>query len=176
MIDGLPLTFFLPLVVHALAGLTSGITGVLTFVAPKRPGRHHRWGERYLVAYGVVVSMAIVLSVQHWPADVYLFGLALLGGSSALIGYSARRFRERPMVQRLLGSNWVVIHIIGMIGSYVVLWTAFYVDNAHLFPLFNRLPVLVFWIGPTVIAVPFLLRSLSRFAVPSEQGMSHPSR
>jgi hypothetical protein len=176
MIDGLPLTFFLPLVVHALAGLTSGITGILTFIAPKRPGRHHQWGERYLVAYSVAVLMAIILSVQHWPADAYLFGLALLGGSFALTGYSARRLREDPTVQRLLGANWVVVHIVGMIGSYVVLWTAFYVDNAHLFPLVNRLPVLVFWVGPTAIAVPFLVRSLSRFAVASKHSMSHPPR
>ena len=51
-----------------------------------------------------------------------------------------------------MGEQWVVVHIVGMIGSYVVLWTAFYVDNAHLFPLFNRLPILTFWVGPTLIA------------------------
>jgi hypothetical protein len=164
MIDGLPLTFFLPLVVHAVAGLTAGITGILTFIAPKGPGRHHQWGERYLVAYSIVVLMAVILSVQHWPQDAYLFGLALLGGSCALVGYSARRFRDEHVVLRLLGEHWVIVHIVGMIGSYVVLWTAFYVDNGHLIPLVNRLPVLVFWMAPTLIAVPFLIRSLSRFA------------
>jgi hypothetical protein len=48
MIDGFALSFFLPLVVHVLAGLTTGVTGVLAFRAPKRRGRHHRWGTRYL--------------------------------------------------------------------------------------------------------------------------------
>lgn len=173
MIDGLPFTFFLPLVVHALAGVTAGITGVLAFIAPKHAGRHHRWGERYLVAYSVAVLMAVVLSAQHWKVDAYLFGLAMLGSSFALLGYSARRFREEAWVRHLLGAQWVVVHIVGMIGSYVVLWTAFYVDNAHLFPLFNRLPLLTFWVGPTLIAVPFLIRSISRFALPSQQGSSN---
>jgi hypothetical protein len=51
-----------------------------------------------------------------------------------------------------------------MIGSYIVLWTAFYVDNAHLFPGLKELPTLTFWVLPTVIALPFLVLSLSRFA------------
>jgi hypothetical protein len=40
MIDGFPLSFFLPLVVHVLAGLTTGVTGVTAFRTPKRRGRH----------------------------------------------------------------------------------------------------------------------------------------
>jgi hypothetical protein len=64
----------------------------------------------------------------------------------------------------VLGAKWVVVHITLMIGSYVVLWTAFYVDNAHLIPGLNRLPSLTFWVAPTVIALPFLVRSLTRFA------------
>ena len=58
----------------------------------------------------------------------------------------------------------MIAHLSGMIGSYVVLWTAFFVDNAHLFPGLNRLPTLTFWVAPTLIAVPFLVRSIARFA------------
>ena len=164
MIDGLPLSFFLPLVVHALAGLTTGVLGVVTFTRPKRPGRHHRWGIRYVWAYTVVFLTATILSVQRWEADAYLFVLATIGYGFALGGYAARRLRREPMVRRVVGQQWVVAHIIGMIGSYVVLWTAFFVDNAHLIPGLNELPSLTFWVLPTVIALPFLVVSLSRFA------------
>ena len=164
MIDGFPLSFFLPLVVHTASGLTAGVTGVLAFRAPKRRGRHHRWGSRYLWAYTVVFLTATILSVQRWPADAYLFGLASLGYGLAVCAYAARRFRQDPRVRRLVGKQWVVAHIVGMIGSYTVLWTAFYVDNAHLIPGLKELPTLTFWVLPTVIALPFLAVSLSRFA------------
>jgi hypothetical protein len=164
VIDGLPLTFFLPLVVHALAGLTTGITGVVAFSVPKTPARHHRWGKRYLWAFTAVFLTATLLAVQRWQADAYLFGLALLGYGFALGGYSARRFRQTPWLRPLLGEWWVIAHLTGMIGSYVVLWTAFYVDNAHLIPGLNRLPSLTFWVAPTLIAVPFLVRSIARVA------------
>ncbi len=164
MIDGLPLSFFLPLVVHALAGLTTGVTGVLAFRAPKRRGRHHQWGTRYLWAYTVVFLTATILSLQRMPDDAYLFVLATLGYGLALSGYAARRFRQEPIVRRMLGKQWVVVHIIGEIGSYVILWTAFYVDNAHLIPGLKELPTLTFWVLPTLIALPFLVVSLSRFA------------
>lgn len=170
MIDGFPLSFFLPLVVHALAGLTAGVTGVMTFIRPKRTRRHPTWGVSYLWAYAVVFLTAIILSVQHWPGDAYLFFLATLGSAFALEGYVARRFRSTLWL-RVLGKQWVVAHIVGMIGSYVILWTAFYVDNAHLIPGLKQLPTLTFWVLPTVIALPFLVISLSRFAPkPTREG------
>jgi len=164
MIDGLSLAFFVPLVVHALAGLTTGVTGVLTFRAPKAPGPHHRWGGRYLWAYTVVFVTAIILSAQRWPADAYLVLLATLGYSSALTGYLARRYREAPWMPQFMRKYWIVVHVSGMIGSYDILWTAFYVDNAHLIPGLERLPTLVFWLTPTLVALLFLTWMLTRYA------------
>jgi 4-hydroxybenzoate polyprenyltransferase len=176
MIDGFPLSFFLPLVVHVLAGLTTGVTGMVAFRAPKRRGRHHRWGRYYLWAYSVVFFTATILSVQRWAADAYLFFLALAGFGLALSGYGARRFRREPSLARLFGKQWVVAHIVGMIGSYIVLWTAFYVDNAHLIPGLNQLPPLTFWVLPTLIGIPFIVVSISHFVpnrgAPSSQSPS----
>ena len=170
MIDGFPFSFFLPLVVHALAGLTTVITGVMTFRLPKCRERHPRWGRRYLWAYTLVALSATILSVQRWNADAYLFFLAMLGYGFALGGYAARRFRQEPLMRSVFGKQWVIAHIVGMIESYVVLWTAFYVDNAHLIPLLNRLPPLTFWVLPTVIALPFLVVSIFRFAPRNTSG------
>jgi hypothetical protein len=163
MIDGLPYAFFVPLVVHALAGLTTAVIGIVAFSVRKGPARHHRWGERYLWAYTVVFLTATILSVQRWAADAYLFGLAVFGYSFALGGYTARRFREAPWLRRALGDYWVIAHLTGMIASHVVLWTAFFVDNAHLIPGLQRLPTFTFWVAPTLIALPFLVVSIWRF-------------
>ena len=160
----IPLSFFLPLMVHVLAGLTTVITGILAFIAPKRKGHHPRRGVRYLWTYTLVFLTASILSAERWSTDAYLFFIALVGYGCALGGYAARRFRRKPWVMHLLGKNWVIAHIVGMIGSYIVLLTGFYVDNAHLIPLLNQLPTLVFWILPTVIGIPFIIRSIARFA------------
>ena len=45
----------------------------------------------------------------------------------------------------------------------IVLLTGFYVDNAHLIPLLNQLPQITFWVLPTVIGIPFIMLSISRF-------------
>src|SRR2546425_12281456 len=78
MIDGFPLSFFLPLVVHSLAGLTTAITGIVAFSAPKRRGRHDLWGTCYLWAYTVVFFTATILTAQRWDADAPLFFLVVI--------------------------------------------------------------------------------------------------
>jgi hypothetical protein len=161
---GIPLSFFLPLIVHVWAGLATVIIGIVAFRAPKRRGRHPRWGVRYLWAYTLVFLTATMLSFQHWETSAYLLFIALVGYGLALGGYGARRLRRERWVMRLLGKNWVIAHIMGTIGSYIVLLTGFYVDNAHLIPLLNQLPPLTFWVLPTVIGIPFIVLSLSRFA------------
>lgn len=86
MIDGLPLSFLLPFVVHVLAGMLAGVTAVMTSSRPERSEHHPRWGMRYLWAYALVFLTAIILSVQRWPDDASLFFQATLGYAIALGG------------------------------------------------------------------------------------------
>lgn len=158
----LPLSFLLPLTIHGLAGLTSVVTGVVAFSMPKRRGRHPRWGRIYLWAYTLVFLTATILSFQLWSTHAYLFFIALLGYGFVLGGYVARRFRQHPWVMLFLRKRWMIAHLSGMIGSYIVLWTGFLVDNAPKVPGMNHLPLLTFWLLPTVVGLPFLVRSVLR--------------
>jgi hypothetical protein len=49
-----------------------------------------------------------------------------------------------------------------MSSSYIVLLTAFYVDNGPRLPLWKELPHIAFWIGPTLIGAPIVARALAR--------------
>jgi len=152
------------LIVHVLAGQVCVITGIVTFSAPKQLRHHPRWGKRYLWAYTLVFLTASILSFQRWSLDAYLFFIALVGYGLALGGYVVRRYRGEAWVVQSLGPNWVIAHILGMIGSYIVLLTGFDVDNAHLLPLLNQLPSITFWVLPTLIGIPFIILSISHYA------------
>src|SRR5258708_6274660 len=52
--------------------------------------------------------------------------------------------------------------MVGMGTSYIVLLTAFYVDNGQRVPVWDRLPVLAFWIVPSLIGLPLMARALVR--------------
>jgi len=90
---GIPLSFFLPLVVHVWAGLATVITGIVAGILPKRRGRHPRWGARYLWAYTLVFLTATILSGERLLADAYLCFMALVGFGFALGCYAARPIR-----------------------------------------------------------------------------------
>lgn len=162
MINGFPLSFFIPLVVHILAGLTAGITGIVVFSLPKGRRSHQRWESGYVLAYSVVFLTVTILAVQQWQADAYLFLLVVIGYSLALGGYGIGRLRLESWAENMPAKPWVVAHIVGMIGSYVVLWTGFFVDNGHKIPGLDHLPALAFWVAPSLIGLAFLILSLFR--------------
>src|SRR5260370_8689030 len=125
---------------EVVGGVRRVVEGSVGGKMAKRQGSHRRWGERYLWAYTLVFLTATILSGERWSMDAYLFFIALVGYGFALGGYTARRFRRARWMLRLLGKNWVIAHIIGMIGSYIVLLTGFYLSNGHLIPLLYQLP------------------------------------
>jgi hypothetical protein len=140
------------LAVHVVAGLTAVVTGAVAALARKGSPRHIRAGRWFYGAITVVFGTATALSVMRWRQDYYLFIIGAIAFTAATIGYQHRR-RHRP------GDTG---HIAGMGIGYTALLTAFYVDNGPHLPLWDRLPVLAFWLGPAAIATPLIIRAVIR--------------
>ena len=52
-----------------------------------------------------------------------------------------------------------------MAVSYILLLTAFYVDNGPHLPLWRSLPPLAFWLLPSLVGLPLLIWTLRRHSV-----------
>jgi len=135
-----------------LAGLTAVITGAVAALSRKGGTRHVHAGRWYYCAISIVFATATALAAMRWRQDYYLFLIGVVAFTAATIGYLHRR-RHRP------GD---APHIAGMGTAYVVMLTAFYVDNGPRLPLWDRLPTLAFWLLPTVIGAPIVARSIVR--------------
>ena len=140
--------FLAVLAVHVPAGIVTVACGAVAALSRKGSPRHVRAGHLYLSGLWVVALTALLLAVIRWPRDVHL---VVLGGLALVSALTGRRMRRRP------GHTG---HILGMSASYALLLTAFYVDNGPHLPLWNHLPVVLFWIGPTLIATPLAARAI----------------
>jgi cobalamin synthase len=140
------------LAVHVLAGLAAVATGAVAALARKGSPRHIRSGRWYYRAITVVFATATILAAMRWRQDYYLFLIGAVAFTAATIGYQHRR-RHRP------GDTG---HIAGMGIAYVAMLTAFYVDNGPHLPLWDRLPALSFWLLPSAIGAPIIIRAIVR--------------
>ena len=140
------------LVLHVLAGLTAVITGAVAALSRKGSPRHVRAGRWYYGAISTVFATATALAAMRWRQDYYLFLIGAVAFTAATVGYQHRR-RHRP------GDTG---HIIGMGTAYVAMLTAFYVDNGPHLPLWDRLPAWAFWLLPSAIGAPVIVRAVLR--------------
>jgi hypothetical protein len=101
------------------------------------------------------------LSVVRWAEDYHLFILGLLALASASLGRTARR-------RRWVG--WLRLHISGMGLSYILLLTAFYVDNGKSLPIWKGLPPIWYWLLPAVVGLPFIIHALLRHPLVRRHG------
>ena len=157
-IAGFPLPSDAPLflafvAVHVAAGLIAVIAGAIAMLSRKRPGRHPQAGTLYYRALAVVFVTMSALAFSRWSDDYHLFILGLLSFVAATIGRMARR---------KLWPSWPRVHMTGMGMSYILMITAFYVDNGPNLPLWRQLPSLAFWTLPTLIGAPILINALLR--------------
>lgn len=139
--------------IHVVAGLGCVASGAIAMLSEKRFGRHPSAGTIYYWCLASVFASMAVLSVMRWPEDTRLLILGVLSFAAAMIGRAARRGVWR---------RWVEWHAIGMGLSYILLLTAFYVDNGPHLPLWRHLPTFAYWFGPSFVGLPILLYVLAR--------------
>ena len=82
-----------------------------------------------------------------------MFVLGAVSFAAAYLGRSAARRHWR---------QWPRLHLTGMGASYIVLLTAFYVDNGKNLPLWKELPQIAFWLLPGAIGIPLIVHALFR--------------
>jgi hypothetical protein len=139
------------LAAHVLAGLTAVATGAGAALVRKGTSRHIHAGRWYYRAITVVFATALVLTAMRPREDYHLALIGLVAFVAARVGYLHRR-RRKP------GDT---PHIIGMGVSYLAMLTAFYVDNGPHLPLWDRLPTLAFWLLPSIVGTPIIVRAVS---------------
>src|SRR5215469_4075718 len=141
---------------HVLLGMVCTVTGVVAMTSTKGRGQHSNFGTIYYWCLSGVFVAAVGLSVVRWTEDYHLFILAALSFGAAYFGRQALRHRWR---------NWPSLHVTGMGASYILLLTAFYVDNGKNLPLWRELPQIAFWLLPSAIGIPIILYALRRHPV-----------
>jgi hypothetical protein len=139
--------------VHVLFGLATVAAGAVAMLSNKGRGRHSNWGTIYFWGlFGVFVTMS-VLSSMRWAENYHLFILGALSFASAYFGRSAARRHWQ---------QWPKFHLTGMGASYILMLTAFYVDNGKNLPLWRELPQIAFWLLPGAVGIPLILHALFR--------------
>jgi hypothetical protein len=145
--------FLAALAVHVAGGATAVVSGILATAARKQPGRHPVAGTVYLYAIGTVFVTATVMAVLRWRHDWHLFLIATIALGLAMVGRQVRRRRPH---------RWMAWHGSAMAGSFIALFTGFYVDNGPQLPLWDRLPHLTYWLIPAAVGIPLTWRALAR--------------
>jgi uncharacterized membrane protein len=137
-------------VFHVTCGIIAGVAGAATMLSAKGSSRHRLLGASYLVALAGLCGSESLLAAVDWAHRWHLVLLAGAAAAAAGLGrFGARHGRT-------------TVHIAGMSSSYIVMLTAFHVDNGPRLPLWNQLPPIAFWLLPAVVGVPILLRALHR--------------
>ena len=148
---------------HIVMGLACVLSGAAAMLHPKRRGGHSTFGTIYFWCLLAVFISATTLAVARWSEDNDLFFLGALSFAAAFVG--------RQSAQRG-GPGWASIHVTGMGVSYVVLLTAFYVDNGRSLPVWKDLPAISYWLAPGVIGLPVMIWALLRHPVVVASRMS----
>ena len=144
-------TFLTVVGFHIAVGLAAVVVGIIAMFSKKGRGRHSTFGQIYYWLLLTVFVSATFLAVMRWAENYHLFILGTLSFAAAYLGRTALLRRWR---------NWVKLHIVGMGTSYMLMLTAFYVDNGKILPIWKELPPIAYWLLPGMVGVPLIVRAL----------------
>jgi len=105
------------------------------------------------VATGAITMLSEKRPGRHPKVGTAYFWSLVAVFVSATLGRMARRQRWR---------GWIRLHLTGMGLSYILLLTAFYVDNGHCLPVWKDLPSFTYWVTPGVVGIPLIVLALLR--------------
>ena len=143
--------FLVVVSVHILLALAAVIAGAGAMLAKKGVGHHSTYGNVYFwLMFGVFVT-ATLLSLMRWVHDKHLLVLGVLAFASATFGRFSLRGHH---------ATRLAVHLSAMGASYILLLTAFYVDNGRNLPLWKELPTVAYWTVPALVGVPIIIRAL----------------
>ena len=143
--------FLVVLAIHIPSGIVCVLAGFVALLSKKQPDRHPTFGTIYYRSLSVVFVSASILATLRWAENYHLFILGILSFAAATFGRMAH-------LRRWYG--WVRLHIIGMGSSYILMLTAFYVDNGKSLPLWKELPSIAYWILPSAVGLPLIVNAL----------------
>jgi glucan phosphoethanolaminetransferase (alkaline phosphatase superfamily) len=96
------------------------------------------------------------LSLVRWTENYHLF---FLGALSFIVATIARIALRQSWRSRLR------VHLASMGLSYILMLTAFYVDNGKNLPLWRELPQWAFWVLPAAVGVPIIMYLMLRHSL-----------
>lgn len=144
-------TFLAMVRFHIGVGIVVVVAGAIAMLSYKGRGRHSTAGTVYYWSLAILVATVTALSAMRWVENYHLFLLGTLSFVAATMGRTALRQRW-PYGVRL--------HISGMGLSYILMLTAFYVDNGKNLPLWREFPQWAFWVLPSVMGVPIVVYAM----------------
>jgi len=140
--------FLAGVAIHVLFGLAAIVAGACAMLLHKGRGRHSNFGIAYFwCLFGVFVTMS-ALAFSRWQEDYDLFILGALSFGAAWLGRTILQHRWQ---------QWPRWHLTSMGASFILMITAFYVDNGKNLPLWRELPQIAFWFLPAMIGTPIIL-------------------
>jgi len=136
---------------HIGVGIVVVVAGAIAMLSYKGRGRHSTSGTVYYWSLAILAATVTALSAMRWVENYQLLVLGILSFVAATTGRTALRHRW---------PYWVRLHISGMGLSYILMLTAFYVDNGKNLPLWRELPQWAFWVLPTVLGLPIVVYAM----------------